>query len=68
MTLTLGPILVACNASVDAQPTPTRGPDYTDLVSQDAPGSITANGVLVPARRVEEVVAAAGRQRLLFFA
>ncbi len=45
--------LTACNAGTDALPTPTRGPDYTDPVSQAAPGSITANGVLVPARQVE---------------
>jgi len=44
--------LVACNTGTDAQPTPTRGPDYADPVSQAAAGNITANGVLLPARRV----------------
>jgi HlyD family secretion protein len=44
--------LVACNAGTDAQPTPTRGPEYADPVSQAAPGNITANGVLLPIRQV----------------
>ena len=45
--------LTACNAGTDVQPTPTCGPDYTSPASQAAPGSITANGVLLPIRRVE---------------
>jgi HlyD family secretion protein len=45
--------LTACNTGADGPPTPTRGPDYTDPVSQAAPGSITANGVLLPVRQVE---------------
>lgn len=43
--------LTACNAGTSAQPTPTRVPD-SDLSSQSAPSSITANGVLQPARQI----------------
>jgi HlyD family secretion protein len=45
--------LAACTRGTDTSPTPTRGPDYTDPVSQAAPGSIMANGVLLPVRQVD---------------
>jgi HlyD family secretion protein len=44
--------LAACTRGTDTSPTPTRGPDYTDPVSQAAPGSIMANGVLLPVRQI----------------
>jgi len=43
--------LTACNTRADTSPTPTRAPE-TDLSYQSAPGSITANGVLLPIRQV----------------
>ena len=43
--------LTACNAGTSAQPTPARAPD-SDLSPQSAPSSITANGILLPARQV----------------
>jgi len=43
--------LAACNAGPGAPPAPTPTPD-TGLLSQPAPGRITANGVLLPARQV----------------
>ena len=45
--------LAACTRGTDTSPTPTRGPDYTDPVSQAAPGNIMANGVLLPVRQVD---------------
>ena len=43
--------LTACNAGTSTQPTPTRVPD-SDPSSQSVSSSITANGVLLPARQV----------------
>jgi len=48
---TLAFCLTACNTRKDAQPTPTPAPE-TDLSYQSSPGSITANGVLMPVRHV----------------
>ena len=45
--------LAACTRGTDTSPTPTGGPDYTDPVSQAAPGNIMANGVLLPVRQVD---------------
>lgn len=42
--------LTACNTRADTSPTPTRAPE-TDLSYQSSPGSITANGVLLPIRQ-----------------
>jgi multidrug efflux pump subunit AcrA (membrane-fusion protein) len=43
--------LAACNAGTGAPPAPTPTPN-TGLLSRSAPGRITANGVLLPARQV----------------
>jgi len=45
--------LAACTGGTDTSATPTRGPDYTDTVSQATPGNIMANGVLLPVRQVD---------------
>ncbi|MDY6877115.1 MAG: efflux RND transporter periplasmic adaptor subunit [Chloroflexota bacterium] len=55
MWLILGVLLfclTACNAGAVTPPTPTLVPGYADPVNQVSPGSITANGVLRPARQV----------------
>jgi HlyD family secretion protein len=44
--------LAACSKGGDVQPTATPESDYTGFASQAAAGSVTANGVLVPARQV----------------
>jgi HlyD family secretion protein len=44
--------LAACNKGGDVQPTPTPESDYTGFASQTAAGSVTANGVLMPAQQV----------------
>ena len=43
--------LTACNTRKDIPPAPTLAPE-TDLSYQSTPGSITANGVLLPVRQV----------------
>jgi HlyD family secretion protein len=44
--------LPACHTGAPAAPTPTPVPGYADPASQAMPGSITANGVLLPIRQV----------------
>jgi HlyD family secretion protein len=44
--------LAACSKGGDVQPTQTPASDYTGFTAQAAPGSVTANGVLVAARQV----------------
>jgi len=53
--LTLGTLtlyLTACNTDISSPPTPTHVPDSASL-PQSTSSSITANGVLLPARQVE---------------
>ena len=44
--------LGACSKGEDVQPTSTPESDYTGFAAQPSPGSVTANGVLVPVRQV----------------
>jgi HlyD family secretion protein len=44
--------LGACGKAEDVQPTPTRESDYTGFTAQADPGSVTANGVLLPIRQI----------------
>ncbi len=48
---TLAFCLTACNTREDTSPAPTLAPE-TDLSYQSSPGSITANGVLLPIHQV----------------
>ena len=44
--------LAACTGGTDTSPTPTGGPHTINPPSQTIPGSITANGVLLPIRQI----------------